>query len=209
MYTQGQPVPLTFSCADEAGGSGIAATEAASARPPSGSNLPTGTAGMQVLTITATDAVGNVTVKTVNYRVLDAVNTPAPSAAPSARRSALTLGAPATFGTFTPGVDRDYTASTTANVISTAGDATLSVADPSSANTGKLMNGTFTLAQPLQAGHQRRRHRLGARAGRRLGQPDDAADLHGAEEQRRGHDRLQAVDRPPPRRCARARTARP
>ena len=30
---------------------------------------------MQVLTITATDAVGNVTVKTVNYRVLDATNT--------------------------------------------------------------------------------------------------------------------------------------
>ena len=36
---------------------------------------------------------------------------------------ALTLGAPATFGAFTPGVARDYDASTTANVISTAGDA--------------------------------------------------------------------------------------
>ena len=42
---------------------------------------------------------------------------------------ALTLGAPATFGAFTPGVAREYTASTTATVISTAGDATLSVAD--------------------------------------------------------------------------------
>ena len=31
------------------------------------------------------------------------------------------------FGPFTPGVAKDYTASTTANVISTAGDATLSV----------------------------------------------------------------------------------
>ena len=29
---------------------------------------------------------------------------------------ALTLGAPASFGAFTPGVDHDYTASTTANV---------------------------------------------------------------------------------------------
>ena len=35
----------------------------------------------------------------------------------------LTLGGPATFGAFTPGVAREYTASTTANVISTAGDA--------------------------------------------------------------------------------------
>ena len=43
----------------------------------------------------------------------------------------LTLGTPATFGAFTPGVAKDYTASTTANVISTAGDATLSVTDPS------------------------------------------------------------------------------
>ena len=43
----------------------------------------------------------------------------------------LTLGAPAAFGAFTPGVARDYFATTTANVISTAGDAALSVADPS------------------------------------------------------------------------------
>ena len=31
---------------------------------------------------------------------------------------ALTMGAPATFGAFTPGVAKDYTATTTANVIS-------------------------------------------------------------------------------------------
>ena len=44
---------------------------------------------------------------------------------------ALTLGAPASFGAFTPGVAREYSASTTANVISTAGNALLFVADPS------------------------------------------------------------------------------
>ena len=63
----------------------------------------------------------------------------------------LTLGAPANFGAFTPGIDSDYTASTTATVISTAGDAALTVADPSPASTGRLVNGTFALAQPLQA----------------------------------------------------------
>jgi hypothetical protein len=62
----------------------------------------------------------------------------------------LTLGAPASFGAFTPGVARDYLASTSGNVVSTAGDATLSVADPSSSNTGKLVNGSFALAQTLQ-----------------------------------------------------------
>ena len=68
---------------------------------------------------------------------------------------------------------RDYTATTTATVVSTAGDATLSVADPSSSNTGKLVNGAFALPQTLQA-----RARTGAFAP--VGgsaAPDDAADL--------------------------------
>jgi hypothetical protein len=64
----------------------------------------------------------------------------------------LTLGTPpATFAPFTPGVTRPYEAATTANVISSAGDALLSVADPSAFQTGHLVNGTFFLPQPLQA----------------------------------------------------------
>ena len=63
----------------------------------------------------------------------------------------LTLGTPAGFGAFTPGVAKDYTASTTATVTSSAGDATLSVADPSPTFTGKLVNGSFALAQPVSA----------------------------------------------------------
>jgi hypothetical protein len=64
---------------------------------------------------------------------------------------ALTLGGPASFGAFTPAVARDYLASTTANVVSTAGDAALSIADPSSTATGHLVNGAFSLPQALQA----------------------------------------------------------
>ena len=64
---------------------------------------------------------------------------------------ALTLGAPASFGAFTPGVAREYSASTTANVISTAGNAMLSVADPSNTATGRLVNGAFSLPQALRA----------------------------------------------------------
>ena len=62
---------------------------------------------------------------------------------------ALTLGAPATFGAFTPGVAATYTASTTATVTSTAGDAALTVTDPSSNHTGHLVNGSFWLPQAL------------------------------------------------------------
>ena len=64
---------------------------------------------------------------------------------------ALTLGAPASFGAFTPGVAREYTASTTATTVSTAGDATLTVSDPSATAPGHLVNGAFALAQPLRA----------------------------------------------------------
>jgi hypothetical protein len=58
---------------------------------------------------------------------------------------ALTLGANALFEPFVPGVQKDYTANTTANVISTAADATLTVSEP-----GKLTNGAFSLAEPLR-----------------------------------------------------------
>jgi hypothetical protein len=63
----------------------------------------------------------------------------------------LTLGTSASFGAFTPGLAHDYIASTTATVISSAGDATLSVADPSAIQTGHLVNGSFFLSQALQA----------------------------------------------------------
>jgi hypothetical protein len=55
----------------------------------------------------------------------------------------LTLGGPASFGAFTPGVAKDYSASTTATITSTAGDAALST------STVTLTNGAFTLAQPV------------------------------------------------------------
>jgi hypothetical protein len=57
----------------------------------------------------------------------------------------LTLAGPADLGRFTPGADREYTATTTANVISTAGNATLTASDP-----GHLANGSFTLSEPLR-----------------------------------------------------------
>jgi aminopeptidase N len=63
----------------------------------------------------------------------------------------LTLGGPTSFGAFTPGVARDYTATIAANVVSTAGDAALTVTDPSTTAPGRLVNGAFALAQAVQA----------------------------------------------------------
>ena len=94
----------------------------------SAASLPAGAVQPQTVAVTATQTTAGTTV---------GGNVPA--------TLALTLGAPATFGAFTPGLDHTYTASTTANVISTAGDATLSVAAPP-----HLANGAFSLPEALQ-----------------------------------------------------------
>src|SRR3954447_9880729 len=72
-------------------------------------------------------------------------NTPGSAGGTVPATLALTLGAPASFGAFTPGLDKEYTATSTANVISTAGDAALTVSDP-----GVLTNGSFALSEPLR-----------------------------------------------------------
>ncbi|HYI20844.1 MAG TPA: hypothetical protein VD836_19155 [Solirubrobacteraceae bacterium] len=64
---------------------------------------------------------------------------------------ALTIPAgPWSFGTFVPGLARDYDMNLAAQVTSTAGNALLTVTDPSSTATGHLVNGTYALASPLQ-----------------------------------------------------------
>ena len=82
---------------------------------------------------------------------ITSVSAPATVGGTVAPTLSLALGAPVSFGAFTPAVDRDYTATTTANVISSAGDAALSVSDVDANAPGRLVNGAFALASPLQA----------------------------------------------------------
>ena len=77
---------------------------------------------------------------------------------------ALDLAPTANLGAFIPGVGKDYETSVAAMVTSSAGDATLAVADPSPTATGRLINGTFSLAQPVMARRQPGRVRPGHRA---------------------------------------------
>ena len=62
----------------------------------------------------------------------------------------LSITGSATFGAFLPGVTKDYATSLGGRVTSTAGDALLTVADPSSYATGRLVNGAYALAQRVQ-----------------------------------------------------------
>ena len=111
---------------------------------------------------------------------------------------ALTIPAgPWSFGTFVPGLARDYDLNLAAQVTSTAGNALLTVTDPSATATGHLVNGTFALASPLQV---RVPTAANADAGLRDaadhgGRARYAQELHRAGHQRRGADRAAAVHR--------------
>jgi hypothetical protein len=108
------------------------------------SALPTGPLS---LTATQADQTGNPSAASAPVAITVPLGSTSATGSVSATAPptlALSLGASASFGAFTPGVDRTYAASTTADVISTAGDAALSVSDP-----GHLTNGAFSLADPL------------------------------------------------------------
>ena len=99
----------------------------------------------------------------------------AASAARCRRRSSLTLGTPATFGAFTPGVAREYDASTTANVISTAGNAALVGRRPGHRRHRPARQRRVRARPAAARGRDEpgRRHRRRARGGRRLREPHD------------------------------------
>ncbi|HWK29665.1 MAG TPA: S8 family serine peptidase [Solirubrobacter sp.] len=105
-------------------------------------------AGAVTLSATQADQTGNPSAASATVTITEPLtdtSTPGTVSGTAPATLSLTLGAPATFGAFVIGVDRTYTASTTANVISSAGEATLSTSDP-----GHLANGDFTLPDPLQ-----------------------------------------------------------
>jgi hypothetical protein len=107
--------------------------------------LPGGAAS---LTATQADQTGNPSAASTPVAItvpLGSTSSPGTVSGTTPATLALTLGAPASFGPFTPGIDRTYTASTTANVVSSAGDAALTFSTP-----GSLTNGAFSLPEALQ-----------------------------------------------------------
>jgi hypothetical protein len=62
----------------------------------------------------------------------------------------LSIGGAATLGPFIPAISSEYMTSVPATITTTAGDSALSVADANPVSPGKLVNGSFSLPQPLQ-----------------------------------------------------------
>jgi len=107
--------------------------------------------GVHAVDYRSTDDAGNVeTPKTLSVQIDPQAQGGVSGTVPSTL--SLALGDQPSFGTFAAGVAQDYDAATTVGVTSSAGDATLSVADPdTSATAGHLVNGLFSLPQALKA----------------------------------------------------------
>ena len=109
------------------------------------------TGGTHKATLTVTYADNTTSSKDVTVEVPPTVSTTI--GATVVPTLALTIGTAPGFGTFNAGVANTYNASTTANVISTAGNATLTVSDLGTIAPGHLVNGngTSVLAQAIKA----------------------------------------------------------
>jgi hypothetical protein len=142
-YKVGEIIATSYSCTD------ATAVVDCVGPVPSGSNLDTAAEGPHTFTVTSHDTAGNTATETRNYSVVP-VTGPIGGETPATLN--LTLGTPASFTSFIPGMTRDYSTTMSAAITSTADSATLTVADPSATATGRLVNGAFSLQNPLQVG---------------------------------------------------------
>jgi hypothetical protein len=143
-FNQNDPIVVTYSCASQ-----TSTVTQCAGDVPSGGQVDTSTAGPHTFTVNARDAAGATSSATRHYNVVVSSTGPIGGQTPSTL--VLTLGQPSSFAPMIPGVTQSYLASLAATVTSTAGDATLTVADPG-ANPGHLVNGSFVLPSALQAG---------------------------------------------------------
>jgi hypothetical protein len=144
-YDKNAPVAVAFSCT---GATSCTATDGKNQPLANGAMLDTSTVGSSYITVTASDGTSTTQQQAV-YSVAEPGSGPGGGGNVPATLN-LTLGTPTAFAPFIPGVGKDYTATLTAQLVSTAGDATLTVADPSATQTGHLVNGAFALPAALQ-----------------------------------------------------------
>jgi hypothetical protein len=141
----GSGLTADFDCADDV------AVESCVGTVDDGAAVDTASLGNKTFKVTAIDTSGNMTVTEVPFMV-NSVDYSFPAGNGNvATVLGLTLGtAPAQFGAFTPGVAQEYLATAAPRITSTAGNATLSVHDPATTFTGRLVNGDRALTNPVQ-----------------------------------------------------------
>ena len=189
----------TFTCADAVGVDSCVGTVRQTA-----SAVTNSTLGNKMFRVTAIDSAGNITTKEVAYMV-NSVDVPG-TVAGGTVDTTLALTCPRRrrcSAPFVPGVAREYLATAAATITSTAGDAALTVHDPATTGTGRLVNGTATLTNPLQVFATATQGTAGVGGARgRLSGSDAADHVRGSADQPR-HD----ADVPPEHHGARRPSA--
>ncbi|MDA0162115.1 hypothetical protein OM076_17715 [Solirubrobacter ginsenosidimutans] len=144
-FKQGSTFTPAFTCTDAGGVDSCVGTSA------TGTEVTNSTLGNKTFKVTAIDSSGNITTKEVAYMV-NSVDIPG-TVAGGTVGTTLGLTTPATtamFEPFAPGTAKEYLVTAVVQVTSTAGDAALAVSDVATTGTGRLVNGTATLTNPLQ-----------------------------------------------------------
>jgi hypothetical protein len=141
-YKLGSEVIADFECADDVAVTSCVGTVA------DGAAVNTTSLGNKVFRVTARDSNGTVTVKDVPFMVNSRDFTLSPTF-PVDTTMELTLPASLSLPAFIPNIPRDYIATGSATVTSTAGNTAVTVHDASETATGRLVNGEAALAQPL------------------------------------------------------------
>ena len=190
QFKQGQAQTVTYSCTDSDSG-----VESCAGPVASGGALDTSKIGVHEFKVTAVDRAGNVTTKSVTYMV-NSADFPGTVSGNVPATLALSLGTAANFGAFTPGVAREYTATTSGNVISSAGNATLSRLGPERDQHRQAGQRHVHARQPADGlGHRRGRDGRRRRSRRLKRRSDHAADVLGPDLELGAGADVQAVDR--------------
>jgi len=142
-FKVGSTATMQFACTDDV------AVASCVGSVPSGSPVDSAKLGTKSFTVTATDTAGNITTKTISYKV-NSVDFPVTVIGGTVEGTmGLSLPSATTFGPFTPGIAKWYEANVVATITSNYNDTSLSVYDPATTNTGRLVNGARALATPL------------------------------------------------------------
>lgn len=142
-YKVGSAATIDYECTDASGVESCVGSVA------SGTPLDTSKLATKTITVTATDGAGNIATKTVTYKV-NSVDFPVvvkSGEIPS--EMGLSLPGTLNFGAFVPGIAKSYEQNIAASITTNTPDTTLSVFDPATTNTGRLVNGTRALTTPL------------------------------------------------------------
>lgn len=143
VYALNQAVNAAYSCA----GANVVTCEGTVAN---GAAIDTASLGQKTFNVTAKNADGNTLATSGTTYQVTQNGQPTDPGVPATLD--LNLGTPTPFSPFVPGVTQDYTSTLTASILSTALDTTLTVADASATNVGKMVNGSFALPQTVQVG---------------------------------------------------------